>query len=58
MLIQGLCLLVLLSVLVGWMGRNRKFGFWGYFFSSLLFTPIIGLLLVFASDRRKADKPH
>ncbi len=34
-------------------GEYRKFGFWGYFFASILFTPIIGLLLVVASDKRK-----
>ena len=33
-------------------GSNRKFGFWGYFFASLLFTPMIGVLLVIGSDKR------
>lgn len=41
------------SILVGLLGRNRKFGFWGYFFASILLSPIIGLLLVVASDKRK-----
>ncbi len=41
------------SFLVGLLGKNRKFGFWGYFFGSLLLTPIIGLLLVLGSDKRK-----
>lgn len=40
------------SFLIAVFGYNRKFGFWGYFFASLLFTPLIGLLLVIASDRR------
>ncbi|MBF0200243.1 MAG: hypothetical protein HQK66_02830 [Desulfamplus sp.] len=44
--------LVLLSYLVGLLGKNRKFGFWGYFFCSLMFSPLIGLLLVLASDPR------
>ena len=35
-------------------GSNRKFGFWGYFFASLLFTPLIGVLLVIASDKRSS----
>lgn len=43
---------LVLSIVVGLLGKNRKFGFWGYFFGSLLLTPIIGLLLVLASDRR------
>jgi uncharacterized membrane protein len=48
---------ILLSLVMGLVGRNRKFGFWGYFFGSIVLTPIIGLLLVLASDSRKpADK--
>lgn len=42
-----------LSLLVGVIGRNRKLGFFGYFFASLLFSPLMGLLLVFCSDKRK-----
>ncbi len=40
------------SLVIGLMGRNRKMGFWGYFFGSLLLTPVIGLLLVLASDSK------
>lgn len=43
-------LMVALSGIVGLLGINRKFGFWGYFFASLLLTPAIGLLLVLASS--------
>ncbi len=46
---------IFLSVLVGFLGMNRKFGFWGYLFASLALTPLIGLLLVIASDKRKFD---
>ncbi|MDM8569356.1 hypothetical protein QUF50_07605 [Thiotrichales bacterium HSG1] len=49
---QILAIIVVLSYLVGLFGSNRKFGFWGYFFASILLTPIVGLLLVFASDKR------
>jgi hypothetical protein len=45
-------LIFVASVIVGLMGRNRKMGFWGYFFGSLLLTPVIGLLLVLASDSK------
>jgi len=45
-------LYVFLSLMIGVLGINRKFGFWGYFFGSLLFTPAIGLILVLASDKR------
>jgi uncharacterized membrane protein YiaA len=35
---------------IGVLGRNRKLGFWGHFFASLLLTPVIGMLLVVATD--------
>ncbi|HYC87907.1 MAG TPA: hypothetical protein VEO54_01745 [Thermoanaerobaculia bacterium] len=44
--------IIILSLLVGWLGSNRKFGFWGYFLLSLLFTPLIGVIVVLASDSR------
>jgi hypothetical protein len=40
-------------LLVGLLGMHRKFGFWGYFFGSVLLTPPVGLLLVLGSDARK-----
>ncbi|MFT5375672.1 MAG: putative membrane protein [Candidatus Latescibacterota bacterium] len=43
---------VLASVLVAFVGRKRKFGFWGYLFCSLFFTPLIGFMLVLASDAK------
>lgn len=45
-------LIIVLSVLVGFIGMNRKFGFWGYFFASVALTPVIGLLLVLASGKK------
>lgn len=44
--------IIVVSIVVGPLGRNRKFGFWGYFFASLLLTPILGLLLVIASGKK------
>lgn len=35
-------------------GYNRKLGFWGYFFASILLTPLIGLLLVIVSSKNPA----
>lgn len=52
MVIMVLCYL-LVCLIVGLLGIRRKFGFWGYFFGSIILTPIIGLLLVLASDKRK-----
>ena len=43
-----------LSLIIGLFGMNKKFGFWGYFFGSILLTPFVGLLLVMASDKKKS----
>jgi hypothetical protein len=40
------------ALLIGFLGVNRKMGFWGHFFSSLLLTPVMGLLLLLASDSK------
>lgn len=40
-------------LLIGIFGINKKFGFWGYFFGSILLTPLVGIILLFASDSRK-----
>lgn len=37
---------LLLSCLIGYLGRNKKLGFWGFLFASLLLTPLLGLLLL------------
>jgi len=43
---------ILASLVVGILGRNRKLGFWGYFFGSIILSPLVGIILVFASDKR------
>ena len=49
---------IVLSGAVGFLGKSRKFGFWGYLFCSLFFTPLVGLLLVLASAHRLGDGAH
>ena len=40
------------SLLVGYAGRHRAFGFWGFFILSLILTPIpIILLLLLTAPR-------
>lgn len=51
MLVVSLLYIGLCS-LVAYVGRDRKFGFWGYLLAALLLDPIIGFLLVIASDKR------
>lgn len=47
---------LVLSFIVAYCGRYRKFGFWGYFFASLILTPCIGAVLVIASGSHKIDE--
>lgn len=37
-----------MALIIGVCGRNQRFGFWGLFFATLLFTPLIGILLLLA----------
>ena len=45
---------VSIAAIIAFAGRRRKFHFWGYFFAGVILTPIVGLLLVLASDPRPA----
>lgn len=49
---------VIASFFIGYFGRNRKMGFWGYLFASILLTPVIGLLLVIVSDKKKETSDY
>lgn len=51
-MIPGFVLYLALCALVGYIGKDRKFGLWGNFFCALVFTPLVGLLIAFASDKR------
>ncbi len=37
---------VILAVISGFLGANTRIGFWGVFFLSLIFSPIITLLFM------------
>jgi hypothetical protein len=50
-------LYVLSSLFVAVFGRRRKWGFWGYFWASLLMSPLVGTLFVLASDPRPRRRP-
>jgi len=53
----GIQILYFLSCLVialaGW---NRTMGFWGYLFASVLFSPLIGLMLLIVSGKKTEGK--
>jgi hypothetical protein len=48
-----------LCFVAGIAGRNRRIGFWGFFFCSILLTPFISLLfLYFATPRKRLATPR
>ena len=46
-----------LSLVAGIAGRNRRIGFWGFFFCSLIFTPIVSLLFLYFATPKKILRP-
>ena len=48
-----IAIMMLTCLLIAFLGRDRKFGFWVYLFASLLLGPHIGFLLVIGSDVQK-----
>jgi len=42
--------LLFASLIIGYLGRKRRMGFWGLTFGSLLLTPIIGLILLLVTE--------
>lgn len=46
---------ILVSIFMGYLGRNKKMGFWGYFLATLFLTPFIGAILLIVSDKKKPD---
>ncbi len=46
---------VILAFFIGYFGRNKRMGYWGYFFASILLTPLIGILLVVVSADKAKD---
>ena len=53
---QMLAIILVLSLLIGLLGINSRLGFWGNFFASVLLTPLVGLLLVIASNPKKPTR--
>jgi hypothetical protein len=48
---------VALCFLVAAVGRTRPMRFWGYFFTSFLLSPLVGLLLLMAAGRKRVCHP-
>jgi len=47
---------VLLCWLLAFFGRELKFGFWGNFWVSIILTPIVGIIVILAQDKRAEKK--
>jgi len=42
-----------ISLIIGMAGMNRIMGFWGYLFCSIIFSPVIGLMVLLVSSKKK-----
>ena len=51
----GVILYVLACWLIALLGRSGKFGFWGTFWTSVILTPIIGVVILLAQDNRPKE---
>ena len=45
-------------LIIATLGKNKTMGFWGYFFASIVLTPVLGLLLVLVSSPDKMHLPN
>lgn len=46
---------IFLSLIIGYLGRRRKIGFWGLTFGSMLLSPLIGFIILLVTDDVKPD---
>jgi len=52
-MLQLTVIIFLSSLIVAYLGRHRKMGFWGLLFGSILLTPLVGLILLLATENVK-----
>lgn len=57
-MLTAFSLSIFLSLIIGYLGRRRRIGFWGLTFGSLLLTPIVGLLLLLITDDVPQPRPY
>jgi biotin transporter BioY len=50
---QFLAIYIVASLIIGVIASNRRLGFWGGFFLSLLLTPLIMYLVIYISGVRE-----
>ncbi len=44
---------IFLCMIAGFFGRKKRLGYWGFFFCSIIFTPIISLLFMYFTAELK-----
>ena len=52
-LLTFILLYLMLCLVAGILGRDRRIGFWGFLFCSVVFTPVISLLFLYFATPRK-----
>lgn len=45
-----------LSLVIAVAGWDRKMGFWGYLFCSILLSPVIGFMMFLVSGKREQEQ--
>lgn len=59
-LLQIVLVYIVLCIVVGFLGRRRRVGFWGFLFLSVLLTPLVPALFIYfaapVKRRRVATK--
>ena len=48
----GILVWLFAAYIVGQLGKNKRFGFLGNFLISFIFSPVVGVLVLLASDDR------
>ena len=48
---------LVLCALAGFFGRRRRIGFWGFFFLSILATPVVSAIFIFAAAPVRRHRP-
>jgi len=57
LILEVLVVYILLSFVVGFLGRRRRIGFWGFFFLSLIVTPLMTSIFIFVAAPARVRRP-
>lgn len=53
-----LVLWIAASWIIGMLGRDKRFGFFGNFLVAFVFSPLVGAIVLMASDDRTPRRPR